>query len=1091
MSTRQKYICFVWFSAMLFLSPGFAAERSSVQLGKLRCEYLVNPLGVDVNVPRLSWQLQDTEATRGQKQTAYHVIVASRPELLDQNRGDLWDSGKVESAQSALVSYGGTALQSNQECHWKVRVFDKDGICSEWSSPARFSMGLLSPDDWTAAWILHPQMPSREKAKGQGLDVTKAVASRISGDRLTVTANPKVSGGVDPAHGIYKKLIVTYVADGKEHTAAVIDGHTLDVSGRNLSVVRGVYGDYDVPVLDLTDMVRKKLTGNSVDMRISLNELTFGQEMGRGKAMCLRARYRVGGRPFQRQVELGGTLKLPATGDGSGKLVIDSVVLGDLNAEPLAATQFPVTSLGHDLPETQHLWFRKRLELEAPARSALMHVASMGYHELYVNGKKADDRVLSPALTRLDKRVLYVTYDIADLLQEGDNVIALWTGPGWSRYATFRTYQALRAQISGVDDDGHAFSLATGGDWRCHPANSKNRGHIRYKNHGGEVLDARAYEEGWNLPGFDDRAWPFASERRIDVELSAQMMEPTRVIETIPAQRVSGDGPYRVDLGKNFTGWLEIKIRQQQPGDRIQIKVADDAETIQDFGQLNEYICKGQGEETFRNRFNYIAGRYVTLEGLKKKPERGDVVGLALATDFVRIGSFDSSMQLFNDIYEADLWTYRANTVEGFTMDCPHRERLGYGEVAFATAWGIGLPDYDSAAVYMKHIRDWSDVQEENGWIHHTAPQINRHFGGPMWSSAGLNVADVFYDYYGDPQAFERIFPAAERWLAFLHERVEDGLLRPIFGTEKRGDSGRFLGDWAAPGERKEFGDTEGALYFNNCVYAKNLQDVIRMARRLDRVENVALYEQRLSELRTRIQGRFYNTETGEYVTGTPVQQAFALMVGVTPESLKDKVFGQLANDIKEKNYIDMGSSGLPVLLKFLIDDVQRGEILFDALASTTRPSYGYFLARGESTWPEYWSVDVPSKIHTCYTGIASWMTKSLAGIRPDPSTPGFRSFIIQPVPAGDLRYAEAATESLYGPIRSRWERDENEFVLKVTIPPNSQATVYLPTDHPASVTENGTPLQDAAGVTLVRFEAGRAVLGVDSGSYVFKAFLH
>jgi alpha-L-rhamnosidase len=99
-------------------------------------------------------------------------------------------------------------------------------------------------------------------------------------------------------------------------------------------------------------------------------------------------------------------------------------------------------------------------------------------------------------------------------------------------------------------------------------------------------------------------------------------------------------------------------------------------------------------------------------------------------------------------------------------MDCPHRERLGYGEVAFACSWGIALPNYETGALWTKHVRDWSDVQEESGRIPHIAPQINDFsFGGPMWSSAGLNVAWSFYQHHGDERILALTYPSSKRWL--------------------------------------------------------------------------------------------------------------------------------------------------------------------------------------------------------------------------------------------------------------------------------------------------------------------------------------
>ena len=166
-------------------------------------------------------------------------------------------------------------------------------------------------------------------------------------------------------------------------------------------------------------------------------------------------------------------------------------------------------------------------------------------------------------------------------------------------------------------------------------------------------------------------------------------------------------------------------MKNQSAGDVVTIQVSDNPDTVQAFGQKSIYVCKGGPSETFQNRFNYAAGRYLTISGLKNKPELADIEGHVVGTDLNRVGHFSCSSDLFNQIYETDLRTYRANTVEGYTSDCPHRERLGYGEENFATAWGCGIPNYDAGAFYTKVVRDWCDVQQANGWINHTAPQIN------------------------------------------------------------------------------------------------------------------------------------------------------------------------------------------------------------------------------------------------------------------------------------------------------------------------------------------------------------------------------
>lgn len=117
----------------------------------LRCEYRVNPLGLDETQPRLSWRSEAVE--RAQVQTAYRILVATTREALAQERGDLWDTGKVAGDQSTQIAYGGQPLRSRQECFWKVMLWDKHGVASRWSQPASWTMGLLNSNDWAAQFI--------------------------------------------------------------------------------------------------------------------------------------------------------------------------------------------------------------------------------------------------------------------------------------------------------------------------------------------------------------------------------------------------------------------------------------------------------------------------------------------------------------------------------------------------------------------------------------------------------------------------------------------------------------------------------------------------------------------------------------------------------------------------------------------------------------------------------------------------------------------------------------------------------------------------------------------------------------------------
>jgi alpha-L-rhamnosidase len=608
---------------------------------------------------------------------------------------------------------------------------------------------------------------------------------------------------------------------------------------------------------------------------------------------------------------------------------------------------------------------------------------------------------------------------------------------------------------------------------------------MRYSNNGGELYDARYYLPGWNRIDFDDSKWSGARYVDMRTELCAHAVEPTRIIDTVLPVGIAGSNPYKFDMGRNYTGWVQLNMSGLSAGDTIYIKVADDAESGQDCGQLNRYISNGAEKESFCNRFNYIAGRYITVEGLKRKPELSDITGYAIGTDLKQTGSFSCSNELFNRIYATDLWTFRVNTTEGYTSDCPHRERMGYGEETFATAWGIGLPNYESGAYYNKVVRDWTDVQESNGWFHHTAPQVNKHFGGVMWSSAGLNVSWEHYLQFGDRKILETIYPAAVRWLDFLHRNTKaDGLLA-CYGEHW----GFFLGDWAAPGQRSEGGDSPQAIYFNNCTYAMNLETDIEIAKVLGHSAAAALYAGRLEALKAHIHKAFFKTDSCIYSDGNQVQLAFALITGITPEDKIQAVKAHLANALAKPNaYFDMGSSGLPVLLRYLTQHPGTGKLAAAILAKTTEPGYGYFLRRGETTWPEYWNIDVQSRMHTCYTGIAGWLTKSLCGIHPDSQSPGFRRFVIQPVIVPEVSFAESAVESPYGRIESRWERQGGRTELSVTVPPNSVATVYIPARSADRITESGVNIGKSEEITLQGTAGGYVMVEVGAGKYKFQS---
>ena len=131
------------------------------------CEYLVNPLGIDVAGPRLSWKVES--AQRSQKQIAYRILVAGSKESLNADKGDLWDTGKIKSDKTAHIAYKGKTLTSRMKCYWKVMVWNANDIASEWSDSGWWSMGLLDPSDWQGDWLGTPAHKAEDTGPEQAL----------------------------------------------------------------------------------------------------------------------------------------------------------------------------------------------------------------------------------------------------------------------------------------------------------------------------------------------------------------------------------------------------------------------------------------------------------------------------------------------------------------------------------------------------------------------------------------------------------------------------------------------------------------------------------------------------------------------------------------------------------------------------------------------------------------------------------------------------------------------------------------------------------------------------------------------------------
>jgi alpha-L-rhamnosidase len=744
------------------------------------------------------------------------------------------------------------------------------------------------------------------------------------------------------------------------------------------------------------------------------------------------------------------------------------------------------------------IWFRCTFELnKKQATSALCSIASIGYHELYVNGQKVGDDVMAPAISDLGKRALYVTRDIAPYLHRGTNSIGVWLGQGWVGHTGQMWYSGsklnwanrprflLQAQIQ---DGTRALQLATRPDWKFHQANTDSSYPPHLHNLGGELQDDRAYISGWSDAKFDDSNWPAAMSGTNSLAISPQVTGCNRIIDELHpiAIREKRPGVYQADIGRHFSGWIELKA-EGSPGSRIELSMSEHEDQPSSYGQSNLFILGPTGRGTFSNHFKHQSGRWITVQGLSAPLRAAQLKGYAISTGTERIGQFTCSNDLYNRIYETVLWTFRQISLGGYVVDCPHRERMGYGD-GINTVEGAMLA-FDTDRFFTKWSRDWSDVQQPDGSMPFTAPTYNGG-GGPMWSSTLVHLPWLTYLYFGDPRAMEQNYPAMRRWMDFLATNCKSNVLQWFPGPKNIVQpEWSFLGDWVYPGHQQApNGHDRESLFMNNCYYLYTLKTAARIAQALGHADDAAQFQNQAAAAATAIHATFWDPQAKSYPGDRQTTPASALFSGLPPADARPLVESQLEERILKKHHLDTGILGTYFMIEALTAEDRCD--LVDCVANTTEsPGWGSMLAQGATCIWEQWDGG-NSRCHSSYLSIGAWFIKGILGLRPDPENPGFRHFIVKPGLYEKLDYASGECNTFYGKITCAWKKDASHFNLNLEIPANTSATIFLPAIDSVTITESGEPLAKVAGIKLLRRQGNLTVLEAGSGNYRFESLM-
>lgn len=720
--------------------------------------------------------------------------------------------------------------------------------------------------------------------------------------------------------------------------------------------------------------------------------------------------------------------------------------------------------------------FRRQFNLQAKPHSATLRICGLGHYELRVNGRRVGDRVLDPGWTDYRQSCLYSSYDLADCLQEGENVIAVLLGNGMyhvvetpGRYTKFTgSYGPLKlvCDLQAGLPDGGEFRLGTDDQWRT------TAGPVVFSCiYGGEDHDARACIPGWDVAGFDASTWHAATLcDGPGGELIPQVSPPVIAAERslpVSLRRISPE-LCEADFDFNLSARPVLTV-EGPAGSLVIIRCAEvPGPTWQ--GHEYRFILRGTGApEFFVPLFTYFGFRFLTIEGVRLPGEPAGAAGgtpdprpvlRAIERDFVTSsatvsGEFACSYPLFNDIEAMVSRSVRSNLVSVFT-DCPHREKLGWQEEVHLMGPSI-LYRRGVEPLLRKVLRDIREGQYEDGRVSGVCPDYvrwgrdrNRWVMSAEWGSTAVQTPWMLYRWTGDLSVLRESLASMAHYTRYLAST-----------RDARGLCAGHLGDWfdwtpVAEGcghnwyrcGNKSLDDYVSLtpLELPATAYLHDNAIIVARSARLLGDETLADgFDALAAEARRDFLAAYWNPATGVVATGSQAAQAVALAFGLLPAKDRAAALGVLVADIERMNYRPTaGEVCWPFVLRAL-GRCGRSDLICRMIDRTDKPGYGYMLAQGCKTLSETWDGPGTSMNHFMFGHVQEWFTECIAGIRQADDSVGFQNLELAPYLAAPLNSCESYYNGPNGSIVSHWQIASGRFNWKVTIPPDTVATLHFP----------------------------------------------
>ncbi|MDQ7905104.1 family 78 glycoside hydrolase catalytic domain [Phytohabitans sp. ZYX-F-186] len=1049
----------------------------AVLLSHLQVERKTEPVGIDVERPRFSWVTESDR--RGVEQASWRVRVATSPSRL--NAGDLvWDSGTTASDRSVDVTYAGPDLAPATDYVWRVDTRTNVGSAS---ATSRFRTGLYDERDWAgSAWIGNARTEDTDQ-----LDLGAAAW----------IWTPEATTPVAPAEPRAFRTVRTSPAGKTARTAEILitgdDLYRLWVNGTLLGETQGAENEWQQSRLFRVDLAPER------------NVFAVRTDNGAGSPAGLVAKVRITYTDGSTTVFATGTdwkasktvpagFEAPSYDDSAWGNAVVQAPYGQgpwgSNVRPPRADVRPAPLL------------RKEFAVDGKLIDATLYYAAGGYAEVFLNGDRVTDGVLSPGFTDYDDTVQYAAVDVTDHLERGDNAIGMELGRGFYGMTGGNVWRwdsppwhddpVVRAVLHLEYADGSTQDVVTDDSWTVADGPT-----VFDDLYAGETYDAGKLQDGYDTVGFDDRAWAAASEvRGPKGVLVHQRQQPIRVTGSLPAVEITQpvSGVWVVKFPRVLAGWVEFTAQgpagttiRAQYGEKLlpngRVNFSNNGGFQSGF-QTDRFILAGTGApESWQARFSYKGFQYIEVTGWPGgQPPPDAFTAKAVHTDAAETGSFESANATMNEVHRAVVNTMK-NNIHGIPTDTPMFEKNGWTGDASVGAEMFML-NLDVHELFAKWMRDVHETRDENG-----APLVIAPSSGdwgqwgvnPPWHSAYVMIPWWLYQYGGDDRVLTELYDGMKRYVELEFNRSSNGIV-----------ANPRLGDWVSPEASPAGGNAPEDVRVSGTAYLYAMLTAMeRSARHLGRAADAAAFAGHAATVKATFNDTFLNRADGFYRGNgdrgyRQTHNVLALAFGLAPdEGTAKRVADSVVADIRAKGmHLNTGVLGTKYLLPVLTD-AGYADVALQLAQQTTYPSWGYMVENGATTMWEHWALEARSRGHYFLGTVDDWYFHDVAGIQASAET-GYDDLTIAPKVTKQLAWAKATTQTPYGPVTSDWKRTGRTLTLRATVPVGARATVELPARNAWAVTERGVPVADADGVRNVRHSGGTVQVEVGSGHYTF-----